>query len=79
MGQEEKEVQMAKVKKLSIMPVTIEVEYARPILGRMLVTFLRLRWTTLKKINMELNNKIVYSFYALIIPHFVKGGGGGEE
>ncbi len=72
-------VKAAKIKKFDIFPVQIEVEYLSPILGRL---FGALAWVfliRLKKFNLTMNNETVCSFYRLIVPRFLKGGGSGEE
>ena len=67
------------MKKIDILPVTLEVEYRSPIWGRV---FACLAWVMLvrfKKFNLTMNNKTVCSFYRLIVPRFVKGGGADAE
>ncbi len=70
---------MAKIKKIDILPVTIEVEYKNPILGRVFASLAWLMLVRFKKSNLTMNNKTVCSFYRLIVPRFVKGGGVVEE
>lgn len=73
---------MAKIKKIDILPVTLEVEYKNPILGRVFAFFawlMLVRFKKFKKFNMTMDNRTVCSFYRLIVPRFVKGGGVVEE
>ena len=68
-----------KMKKIDILPVTLEVEYKNPILGRLFASFAWLMLVRFKKFNLTMNNRTVCSFYRLIVPRFVKGGGVVEE
>lgn len=68
-----------KVKKFDILPVSIEVEYVRPVLGRLLGIFCWLMCIRMKKFNVIINHEKICSFYRLIIPRFMKGGVPGEE
>lgn len=63
-----------KIKKFDILLVTLEVEYIHPILGRIFAFFAWLMLVRFKKFNLTMNNRIICSFYRLIIPRFVKGG-----
>lgn len=67
------------MKKIDVLPVTLEVEYNSPILGRVFAFFAWLMLVRFKKFNLTMNNKTVCSFYCLIVPRFVKGGGVVEE
>ena len=67
------------MKKIDILPVPVEVEYNNPILGRMFAFFIWFVLVRFKNFNLTLNGKTVCSFYRLIVPRFVKGGGSGEE
>lgn len=66
---------MAKIRKIDILPVPLEVEYNNPILGRVFASFVWLKLVRFKKFNLTMNDRTVCSFYRLIIPRFVKGGG----
>lgn len=68
-----------KVKKIDILPVPLEVEYKNPILGRVFAFFAWFMLVRFRKFNLTMNNQIVCSFYRLIVPRFVKGGGVCEE
>lgn len=67
------------MKKIDVLPVTLEVEYNSPILGRVFAFFAWLMLVRFKKFNLTMNKKTVCSFYRLIVPRFVKGGGVVEE
>lgn len=68
-----------KVKKIDILPVPLEVEYKSPVLGRVFACLAWLMLVRFKKFNLTMNNETVCSFYRLIVPRFVKGGGAVEE
>ena len=70
---------MAKIRKIDVLPVTLEVEYNSPVLGRVFAFFAWLMLVRFKKFIVTLNNKTVCSFYRLIVPRFVKGGGADAE
>lgn len=70
---------MAKMKKFDVLIVPVGVEYKKPILGRLYGALAWLMVTRVRKINLTMNNRTVCSFYRLIVPRFVKGGGSGEE
>lgn len=63
-----------KIKKIGILPVTLEVEYENPIWGRAFAFFAWFMLVRFKKFNITMNDKTVFSFYRLIVPRFVKGG-----
>lgn len=63
-----------KVKKFDILAVPLEVEYKKPILGRLFGLLCWLMLVKVKKFNVTMNNQPVFSFYRLIIPHFLKDG-----
>lgn len=63
------------MKKIDVLPVTLEVEYKKPILGRVFGLFIWLMVVRVKKFNLTMNGKPIFSFYTLIVPRFVKGGG----
>ena len=65
--------------KIDILPVTLELEYNNPVLGRVFAFFAWLMLVRFKKVNVTMNNKTVCSFYRLIVPRFVKGGGADAE
>lgn len=65
--------------KFGVIHVPLEVEYTSPILGRLFGVLAWLMLVKVKKINVELGEKPVCSFYRLIVPRFVKGGGADEE
>lgn len=67
------------MKKIDILPVPIEVEYKSPILGRVFAFFAWFMLVRFRKFNLTMNNQTVCSFYRLIVPRFVKGGGVCEE
>lgn len=66
---------MAKVNKFGVLNVPLQVEYLSPILGRLFACLAWLMLFRVKKFNLTMNNKTVCSFYRLIVPRFVKGGG----
>lgn len=66
---------MAKIKKFDVWSVPIEVEYIKPIAGRLFGVFARLKLVRVKRFNMTVNYKAISHFYRLIVPRFVKGGG----
>ena len=70
---------MAKIKKFDLLPVPVEVEYKNPVLGRLFGAAAWAKLVRLKKFNLTMNGKTVCSFYRLIVPRFVKGGGVCEE
>ena len=63
------------MKKIDVLPITLEVEYNSPILGRVFTFFAWLRLARFKKFGLTMNNRTVCRFYRLIVPRFVKGGG----
>ncbi len=68
-----------KMKKFDMLTVPVEVEYENPILGRLFGLFAWLMLVRVKKFNLTINGQPVSSFYRLIVPRFLKGGGSGEE
>lgn len=70
---------MAKIRKIDILPVPLEMEYNSPVLGRVFAFFVWLMLVRFKKFNVTMNNKTMCSFYRLIVPRFVKGGGADAE
>lgn len=72
---------MAKVNKFGVLNVPLQVEYLSPVVGRLFsaIAWLILVRIRIKKFNITINNKTVCSFYRLIIPRFVKGGGADAE
>lgn len=69
---------MARVKKFDVLTVSVEVEYKKPILGKLFGALAWLMVVRVKKFNLTMNNRTVCSFYRLIIPRFLKGGASGE-
>ncbi len=67
------------MKKIKILSIPVEVEYTKPILGRLLVFYTFLRLIRLKKCTLKNRGRLVGSFYYLIIPRFVKGSGVNEN
>ncbi len=65
---------MARVKKFDVLIVPVEVEYKKPILGRLFGALAWLMAIRVKKFNLTMNHGTVYSFYRLIVPCFLKGG-----
>lgn len=68
-----------KVKKFDVLTVPLEVEYVKPIMGRL---FCLIGWVMLvrfKKFNFIMNSQPVFGFYRLIVPRFLKGGGADAE
>lgn len=74
-----KKVIRVKVKKFDVLTVPLEVEYENPILGRLFGLFVWLMLVRVKKFNLTMNGKPIFSFYRLIVPRFLKGGGADEE
>lgn len=70
-----KKVIRVKVKKFNVLTVPLEVEYKKPILGRVFGLFIWLMVVRVKKFNLTMNGKPIFSFYTLIVPRFLKGGG----
>jgi hypothetical protein len=68
-----------KVKKFDVLTVPLEVEYKKPILGRVFGLFIWLMLVRVKKFNLTMNGKPISSFYRLIVPRFLKGGGADAE
>ncbi len=69
---------MARVKKFDVLIVPVEVEYKKPIRGRLFGALAWLMVVRVKKFNLTIKNRTVCRFYRLIIPHFLKGGVSGE-
>ena len=68
-----------KAKKFDVLTVPFEVEYIFHLARRL---FSLLAWVMLlrvKKFNITMNNQPVFSFYRLIIPRILKGGGADAE
>ena len=74
-----KKVIRVKVKKFNVLTVPLEVEYKKPILGRVFGLFIWLMLVRVKKFNLTMNGKPIFSFYTLIVPRFLKGGGDDAE
>lgn len=68
-----------KMKKFDMLTVPVEVEYENPILGRLFGLFAWLMLVRVKKFNLTINGQPVSSFYRLIVPRFLKGGGADAE
>ena len=68
-----------KVKKFDVLTVPLEVEYKKPILGRVFGLFIWLMLVRVKKFNFTMNGQPVFSFYRLIVPRFLEGGGDDAE
>lgn len=68
-----------KVKKFDVLIVPLEVEYLKPIMGRLFCLFIWLMVVRVKKFNLTMNGKPIFSFYRLIVPRFLKGGGADAE
>lgn len=68
-----------KIKKIDVLPVTIEVYYNRPIFGRVFAFFVWLMFVRFIKFNLPMDNKTVFKFYRIIVPRFVKGCGDDAE
>lgn len=68
-----------KVKKFDVLIVPVEVEYKKPILGRLFGLLCWLMVVRVKKFNFTMNGQPIFSFYRLIIPRFLKGGGDNAE
>ena len=70
---------MAKIRKFDVLSVPVEVEYKKPVLGCVIVFITWLLLIRVKRFNITMNNKPLYSFYRLIVPRFMKGGEADEE
>lgn len=70
---------MARMKKFDVLVVPVEVEYKKPILGRLFGLLCWLVVVRVKKFNLTMKGQPIFSFYRLIVPHFLKGGGADEE
>lgn len=68
-----------KVKKFDVLTIPLEVEYKKPILGRVFGLFIWLMLVRVKKFNLTMNGKPISSFYRLIVSRFLKGGGADAE
>lgn len=62
------------LKKFEILTVPVEVEYMKPVLGRVYSIFCWLMCARVKRIDIKFINKKVCSHYCLIVPRFLKGG-----
>ena len=71
-----KKVIRVKMKKFDVLIVPVEVEYKKPIRGRLFALFCRLMLVRFKKFDFTMNGQPIFSFYRLIVPRFLKGGGG---
>lgn len=70
---------MARMKKFDVLVVPVEVEYKKPILGRLFGLLCWLVVVRVKKFNLTMKGQPIFSFYRLIVPRFLKGGGADEE
>ncbi len=70
---------MARMKKFDVLVVPVEVEYKKPILGRLFGLLCWLMVVRVKKFNLTMKGQPIFSFYRLIAPRFLKGGGADEE
>lgn len=68
-----------RVKKFDVLTVPVEVEYKKPILGRLFGLLCWLMVVRVKKFNFTMNGQPILSFYRLIVPRFLKGGGDNAE
>lgn len=68
-----------RVKKFDVLTVPVEVEYTKPILGRLFGLLCWLMVVRVKKFNFTMNGQPIFSFYRLIVPRFLKGGGDNAE
>lgn len=68
-----------KVKKFDVLTVPLEVEYIKPIRGQLFALFCWLMLVRFKKFNFTMNGQPIFSFYRLIVPRFLKGGGADAE
>lgn len=64
---------MAKIRKFQILKVPVEVEYKRPVLGRLYWFFYRLRLIRFFKINTEFCGETVCSAVWLCVPVISRG------
>ncbi len=72
---------LEKIKKFDILIVPIEVEYLFPVRGRIFAALAWMLLIRLKKIGLTWAgyDKPFFSFWRLIVPRFVEGGGADEE
>ena len=59
---------MAKMRKFEVLIVPVEVEYKKPILGRLYGALVWLMVVRVKKLNFTMNGKSIFYFYRLIVP-----------
>lgn len=71
-------ITMAKFRKLEILKVPVEIEYTRPILGRLYWLFLKLKLTRVLRVKVDFMGEPVSNAIWLCIPSASKGGGDGE-
>ncbi len=70
---------MTKIRKFDVVTVPLEVEYLNPILGRLFAVAAWFMLIRFKKFNLSVLGKNQYSFYRLIVPRFLEGGGDNEK
>lgn len=64
---------MAKIKKFDVVSVPVEVEYLKPVLGRVFGVFAWLLMVRFKRFKVMFCNECVGSFYRLIVPRYTRG------
>lgn len=67
------------MKKFEILTVPVEVEFVKPVLGRVYSIFCWLMCVWVKRVNIMFINKKVCSYYCLVVPRFLKGGAISEK
>ena len=59
---------MAKIKKIQIFKIPVDVEYKRPVLGRLYWAFVKIRLIKFIKFNITMCDEHLFSFYGLCVP-----------
>ena len=59
---------MAKVKKIQVFKIPVNVEYNRPVLGRLYWYFMKIRLIKFVKFNVTLLGEPIFSFYGVCVP-----------
>lgn len=59
---------MAKVKKIQIIKIPVNVEYKRHVLGRLYWYFMKIRLIKFAKFNVTVLDEPIFSFYGVCVP-----------
>lgn len=66
-------VKTAKIKKFGVLPVEVEVEYLKPVRGRLFGAIAWLFLIRFKRFKLMLGEEQIGSFYRLIVPRYTRG------